>query len=241
MDLIATGHYARIRERSGIHHLHRGVDEGKDQSYFLWTLGQKELSRAKFPIGGLKKTQVRKLAETLKLPNAKKKDSQGLCFIGMIDTHDFLRRELKAKPGKVFDTAGNEIGEHDGAALYTVGQRHGFRILRNDRAVPYYVIGKSISENSVTVSSDIASLEHRGLLRITRLHETYGGALRDELKNVDVQTRYHGELRTLKKATFESDDTMDVLLKSPAKDVSPGQSAVFYRNDELIGGGILGE
>ena len=178
-DYVATGHYAKVTPlliKEGVgggnsenHHpalkgtpppqggdkfqLLKGVDPAKDQSYFLWTLKQAQLSKILFPIGHLNKTEVRKLAKKFKLPVAEKKDSQGICFLGAVDLKEFLKHYIKEKKGKVVDENGDEIGYHNGVVFYTLGERHGFTITQkspNDK--PYYVVGKDTKRNTITVS-----------------------------------------------------------------------------------------
>lgn len=123
-DYVATGHYARIeKDTNGVCHLLKGNDPNKDQSYFLAGLTQEQLSRSLFPIGNIPKPEVRKIALDAKLPNATRKDSQGLCFIGKVDMKDFLAQKIAKKPGDILDTSGKKVGEHDGAYFYTIGQR----------------------------------------------------------------------------------------------------------------------
>ena len=124
-DAIATGHYARIGKEGDSYSLKTSADSEKDQTYFLWTLGQEDLSHALFPVGDLRKEEVRRLASDAKLPNAGRKDSQGLCFLGHVDMHAFLKRYIPSKKGPVKDRAGRALGEHDGVWFYTLGQRHG--------------------------------------------------------------------------------------------------------------------
>ena len=123
-EYIATGHYARVKKDSEGYHLLVGIDENKDQSYFLHTLGQDELSRTLFPIGNFTKPEVRQIARRAGLPTAEKKDSQGLCFVGKLDMKEFLSQYIPQKRGAVVDTKGVVLGEHEGAAYYTLGQRH---------------------------------------------------------------------------------------------------------------------
>jgi tRNA-specific 2-thiouridylase len=123
-DFVATGHYARVENQKGIFKMLSGCDKSKDQSYFLWTLTQKQLSKTIFPVGDLKKSQVRALAKKYKLPNAGRKDSQGLCFVGPVDVKDFLATYAPQKKGNVLDEKGNVIGEHPGALFFTIGERH---------------------------------------------------------------------------------------------------------------------
>ena len=125
-DFVATGHYARVKNENGVFKMLSGKDQNKDQSYFLWTLSQKQLSKTLFPVGDLEKTEVRTLAKGYKLPNAERKDSQGLCFVGPVDVKDFLAQYVPQKTGDVIDEKGNIIGTHQGAFFFTIGERHGF-------------------------------------------------------------------------------------------------------------------
>src|SRR3990167_1265354 len=152
-DLIATGHYARIRHNDlrSRYALLRGKDVNKDQSYFLYRLEQKDLSHTLFPVGERTKPEVRSLAKRYALPNAEKPDSQGLCFVGDVSMKDFLARYIPLARGSVLDMQGRTIGEHEGAALYTIGQRHGFRITGGDN-VPQYIVSLDIRTNTVVVS-----------------------------------------------------------------------------------------
>ena len=154
-DFIATGHYAVNNSKSNYSfQLCKSPDSSKDQSYFLWTLNQEDLSHTLFPIGHLKKTEVRKLAKKYKIPVAEKKDSQGVCFLGPLDMKDFLKHYIKSEKGKVLDEKGKVIGIHDGAVFFTLGERHGFVITektQNDK--PYYVVGKDIKKNIIIVST----------------------------------------------------------------------------------------
>jgi tRNA-specific 2-thiouridylase len=181
-DFVATGHYAQIsgkgrtlRIQKGLalrRNLLRGIDLAKDQSYFLWTLTQKQLARTIFPVGHLKKEKVRKLAEKFKLPVAEKKDSQGICFLGKVDLKNFLKHYLKEKKGKVLLAPGGErsdlenskrsdlkepetIGQHPGAVFFTLGERRGFNITKKNPAdKPYYVVGKDVKKNILYVFPD---------------------------------------------------------------------------------------
>src|SRR3989338_4163938 len=160
-DFIATGHYARI-ENSNIENslkiknskLKIGIDPNKDQSYFLWTLTQNDLSHTIFPIGDLEKSKVRKLARKSHLPVSEKKDSQGVCFIGEIRMDEFLSHFVSTKSGKVLDTRGDVIGTHKGDLFYTIGERHGFEVTKKsseDKA--FYILSKNIKTNTLTVSN----------------------------------------------------------------------------------------
>lgn len=127
-DTIAMGHYARIKEENGLFHLLKGVDPNKDQTYFLSKLNQFQLSHALFPIGHLHKSEVREIARKAGLPNAERKDSQGLCFIGKVGMKEFLEKRLLKKPGDIIDTMGKVLGTHEGAFSYTIGQRKGIQV-----------------------------------------------------------------------------------------------------------------
>ena len=161
-DLIATGHYIRIQKSKiknqndklmfkNVFKLLRARDKNKDQSYFLWTLTQKQLKHCLFPIGDYTKPEVRKLAKKLGLPTAEKKDSQGVCFIGPLNIKEFLKNYIKPKRGGILDTNGSLVGQHDGVFYYTIGQRHGLDI-KNGKG-PYYVARKDVKKNIIYVGS----------------------------------------------------------------------------------------
>jgi tRNA-specific 2-thiouridylase len=146
-DAVATGHYAQVLNASNLH-LGKGADPAKDQSYFLWTLTKEQLSKIIFPVGDLQKSEVRKLAKKFNLPTAEKKDSQGVCFLGALDMKDFLKHYIKEKAGKVLNEEGKVIGRHDGAVFFTLGERHGFEILKKGtNESRYYVIAKDSTKN----------------------------------------------------------------------------------------------
>ncbi|MEK7180377.1 MAG: tRNA 2-thiouridine(34) synthase MnmA, partial [Patescibacteria group bacterium] len=157
-DFIATGHYAirEIKEEDGkeVYVLRESKDKEKEQSYFLWTLGQEELKHSLFPVGGYKKEEVRNLAKKFNLPTALKKDSQGLCFLGKIDFRDFLKMYLPEKVGNVVNLSEEIIGTHEGVHFYTIGQRHGFTITKKSTEdKPFYVVSKDIAKNILTVAN----------------------------------------------------------------------------------------
>src|SRR3989344_1207256 len=154
-DYVATGHYARVQAKGTATELLAGVDPAKDQSYFLWTLGQEELSRTLFPVGGFTKDAIRAIARHEGLPTAEKKDSQGVCFLGQLDMKDFLSHYIKTESGPVIDTTGAVIGTHRGELLYTLGERHGFTITQKTaQEAPYYIVGKDVGTNTVMVSHE---------------------------------------------------------------------------------------
>ncbi|MEK9177855.1 MAG: tRNA 2-thiouridine(34) synthase MnmA [Patescibacteria group bacterium] len=238
-DYIATGHYARIVN----HSLFAGKDKNKDQSYFLWTLNQDDLAHILFPIGHLEKPEVRKLARKFKLPNADKKDSQGLCFMGKINIKDFLAHYLKAEPGNVLNEDGEIIGKHQGALFFTIGERHGFMITKktpdDDR---YYVIDKDMEQNTITVS-DRKSERHNSMekkVRLGKVNWVIGSVWENSEVKLQARSRYRQLLENIKivsvnisEITAEFERYQDAL--------TPGQSLVIYKGEECVGGGIIVE
>ena len=218
-DAIATGHYARNSPRG---ELLRGVDPAKDQSYFLWTLTQEQLSKVIFPIGYLLKSEVRELAKQFKLPVADKRDSQGICFLGHIDMRDFLSHYIKSEPGKVLDAGGLTIGEHDGAVFYTIGQAW---------KRPLYVLAKDINKNTLTVGKLVDQNRKPGFrYNLKDVNWIAGSA--PEASNLVAQIRYHGE----KLACTVSDNTVTF---TESVLIAPGQSVVIYAGDVCLGGGVV--
>ncbi len=266
-DYIATGHYAKtspltpllIKERGnpvgrGEVNLLKGKDSAKDQSYFLWTLDQRKLSKILFPIGHLKKTEVRKLAKKFKLPVAEKKDSQGICFLGAVDLKDFLKHYIKEKKGEVIlvpsESEGrrnNEvIGYHNGAVFYTLGERHGFTITKkNPTDGPYYIIGKDVKKNILYVSKKslprllTPSLyqgegEQKGV-RLINTNWIYEAPKTN--KKYTAQVRYHGELLGCEIKNIAKGKAV-LFFEKPIL-VASGQSCVLYDKDICLGGGVV--
>ncbi|MES2023655.1 MAG: tRNA 2-thiouridine(34) synthase MnmA [Patescibacteria group bacterium] len=256
-DYVATGHYAQNLKQSTVSSLVKGVDSSKDQSYFLWTLKQEQLSKILFPIGHLKKTEVRKLAKQFKLPVAEKKDSQGICFLGMVDLKDFLKHYIKEKKGNVENEKGEVIGWHDGVVFHTLGERHGFTITKkspDDK--PYYVIGKDIKKNILYVSqgekvNNFAAFALGGIGQGTHDGLNYSPSrlvLRDinwiknipkENRNYQAQIRYHGELLPCKiNYKISNAGKAEVIFEKQILAAS-GQSVVVYDKDICLGGGVI--
>ena len=240
-DFIATGHYARsVIQPSSCRHapiisqpthartrLLRGTDPSKDQSYFLWAIPREALSHTLFPVGELPKSEVRVLAKRFKLPVAEKKDSQGICFLGSISVDDFLRQEMHTETGKVFTTDGEQVGEHDGAVLYTLGARIALRPLHSRvEAGPWYVVAKDMEANTLTVSKEQFRQSSREAitLRDTNWFEELTDEESNKEKLVEAQYRYHGPIVKgafdFKKNIFTPHD----LLNEP---VASGQSLVL--------------
>jgi tRNA-uridine 2-sulfurtransferase len=229
-DFIATGHYAR---NDGS--LRQGVDPSKDQSYFLWTLTNEQLSKVLFPIGDLRKTNVREIAEKFKLPTAAKKDSQGICFIGDIDMKDFLSHYIETSPGEVVDEAGIPIGHHQGVLFYTLGERHGFTITKKtDHDLPYYVVAKNNESNTLVVSQHPSTFEtSREAVLVNCVWRTEVSA-----KKYTAQIRYHGEMKPCFVVPHNAGD-FRVMFDESDFSLSPGQSVVVYDGDVCLGGGVV--
>ena len=241
-DFIATGHYAQniLNPDTGHYELWAGADSEKDQSYFLWTLKQADLERVLFPVGHLKKSQVRLLAEKYALPTAAKKDSQGLCFLGKLDMKDFLMHFIPKEVGMVLDTRGREIGVHDGALFYTLGQRHGFT---TNAAVPLYVVGKDLQRNMLTVApeprsprSDLSEGESFRLQEANWIDQTPTLG-----ETYYARNRYRQELFPCEIAL--SGEGVQVTMGEVATLTPAGQSCVVYSKIAhgllCLGGGII--
>lgn len=227
-DYIATGHYARTVSAGEEYQLHEGVDPEKDQSYFLWMVPEAHLRQTLFPVGNLHKAQVRALAATFHLPNALRRDSQGLCFLGTMEMDNMIQRELPQKPGRVLDQEGTAVGTHQGAALYTLGQRHGFSVTAS---TPHYVIAKNIEENTITVSP---TKEPQGFdeTEITLIEQNWIGGVQNGA--CEARFRYHG-----KRIPAVIDRKRGVVVLYEAHFVPIGQSLVLYADSRCLGGGII--
>jgi tRNA-specific 2-thiouridylase len=238
-DHVATGHYSINKSRTKNYELQKGKDPTKDQSYFLWTLNQEKLSKILFPIGHLKKTEVRKLAKKYKLPVAEKKDSQGICFLGAVDLKDFLKHYIKEKKGKVLNKEGEEIGYHDGVVFFTLGERHGFTITKKKSDdMPYYVIDKNIKKNILYVSQEKNILEDNFFNTTFELKNTnWINEFPNTNKGYTAQIRYHGELQYCK-INMKNETKVEIIFSKPTQ-VASGQSVVIYDEDICIGGGVI--
>ena len=229
-DFVATGHYARIKNNT----LMRGIDNTKDQSYFLYLLNKEQLKKIIFPLGEMRKIEVRKIAKKVGLQNFNKPDSMGICFIGEVDIKDFLSKKLPIKVGNVVDKNGEIIGTHDGVYFYTIGQRHGFKITKY-YGLPLYVIGKNMEKNELIVGFGKDGLRRN--FEVSDLHwieKMPSGKI-----NCDVRIRHLGALN---KASLTEDGkgTYTVETREPLLGVAAGQGAVFYDSkDVVLGGGII--
>lgn len=235
-DLIATGHYARIRQDGAHLELLRGSDPDKDQSYFLCRLEQHDLARTIFPVGGMKKSEVRERASALGLPVAQKRDSQGLCFVGDVSMADFLRRFISLESGSVIDTEGREIGEHQGAALYTVGERHGFLITAKSAArTPHYIVRVDTEHNVIVVSPDRSATQSR-IATVGDLSWVYRQPASGS--QLHAQARYREKPFPVKVHAVRATSVLDVESDEP-RVFPPGQSLVLYRDEVCLGGGVI--
>jgi tRNA-specific 2-thiouridylase len=253
-DFVATGHYAMVvnsqTTRSPFQgmgicncshaQLYAGPDNSKDQSYFLWTLTQNDLAHILFPIGHLHKARVRELARSFAIPVATKKDSQGICFLGHVDMAEFLSHYITLIPGKVYDIAGNCIGEHDGSVVYTLGQRHGFRLDKSSKE-PLYVVAKNNQENTITVAPHHYLADSQFAKTDITLGSVVwrdaGVAVGDIVHGV---IRYHGEKKSFRVIEVgKGGEPFGLAPLSPDTTITPGQSIVFYRDSLCQGGGVV--
>jgi tRNA-specific 2-thiouridylase len=219
----------------------KGDDVSKDQSYFLWTLGQEELSRILFPVGDLKKTEVRAKALKFGLTVAEKKDSQGICFLGPVDLKEFLAHYIKEKKGNVLNEKGEVIGYHNGATFLTTGERHGFTITKKSPSdKPFYVVSKDIKKNIITVSDTPKKIENSKVFKSYELEKVnWIGEIPKQDKKYFAQIRYHGEYLSCKVICAKSNLRDAEVIFDKSVIVSSGQSIVIYDKDVCLGGGIV--
>lgn len=236
-DYIATGHYTQRIDRADVTPaLYRGIDTNKDQSYFLWTLSNEMLAASLFPVGNSAKGVIRQEAAAAGLLTAEKKDSQGICFLGHVNIADFLSHYTTLTPGDVLDVAGNIVGTHTGALVYTIGQRHGFTLNTPDPArAPQYVVARDLPANTITVSPDKPAADRGNTLMLTDI------VLRESLtpaQALTIQTRYR---QTPVAATVKVIDSthLTVTYEAAAEAPAIGQSCVLYDGGRCLGGGII--
>jgi len=257
-DFVATGHYVRKIEdkKRGIFRLIQAKDLNKDQSYFLWRLNQKQISRALFPIGDYLKSEVREMAKKAGLPVFNKKDSQGICFLGKVPVFDFLKKYIKEKEGDVLDPEGKKIGTHRGVWFYTIGQRHigvpaGNLFKGKKEHEPLYVFKKDVKKNILFVApGENNPLLYKSKVKIKDFNFLNKELIKNYIKNnkiempVFVRVRYRQPLFTAKISGKLNSKKLDLIFNESQKFVAEGQSAVFYlpyKNNffELIGGGVI--
>lgn len=234
-DFIATGHYARILKIDSEFGLFKGIDESKDQSYFLFSIPKEKLSKVLFPVGDLKKEEVRKIAEEIGLPVSKKTESQDICFIEG-SYHDFIKRYIPDidSSGYIKDLKGNILGKHKGIFNYTIGQRRGFGISSRE---PFYVVGINAKENSITVGRNKDLLKNR--LRASKANFLISPEKIDgKIFEVKIRYRSQGEKGKIK---ILSEDSFEVEFLKEVRAITPGQSAVIYDGERVLGGGWIDE
>ncbi len=239
---IATGHYARVsRDSDGKVHLLKGLDANKDQSYFLHRLTQQQLDRVLFPVGELPKSEVRAIAVEAGLSTATKKDSTGICFIGERPFREFLMRYLPRTPGVINDENGKAVGEHQGLSYYTLGQRQGLHIggSKGGSGEPWFVARKDMAANTLTVvqGHDHPLLQSKSLVA-QEASWVAGHAPMSDAIELGAKTRYR-QTDSACDIRAESMDRFSLEFLAPQWAVTPGQSAVVYRGDECLGGGII--
>jgi len=240
-NFIATGHYARIEQQSEVRSpksevnylLKKGIDETKDQSYFLYGLNQKNLPHILFPLGDYRKTEIRKFAKKLKLKVADKKESQEICFVEDADYSRFLeRRLLQIKPGKIIDISGKILGTHKGIPYYTIGQRHGLGI---SIGYPVYVVKIDAEKNKIIIGKK-EELFKRSFI-VENVSWTTIQPNRFPIC-LNTKIRYkHKEAKS--KIYLMKNNTAKIVFEKPQMSITPGQSAVFYKKDIVLGGGII--
>jgi len=242
-DYLATGHYAKIERVNGIYSLNKADDENKDQTYFLYTLKQKELSRLMFPLGSLKKDDVRNMARKLNLKLAEKPDSTGVCFVPSGNYRDYLisQSEFTENEGDIVNTQGDVMGRHKGIFSFTVGQRRGLGIAAGK---PMYVVEIEPSENRVVVGEEDKIYSNKLLAeKISWVEDlTANNSCTDNIAEkefeVKAKVRYrHHEDDAL--VTMKSETDAVVEFKNPQRAITPGQAVVFYKNKKVLGGGWI--
>jgi len=245
-EKIATGHYARVREQDGRVQLLKGLDPLKDQSYFLHRLTQAQLARTLFPVGELPKTEVRRIAAEIGLPNARKKDSTGICFIGERPFRDFLNRYIAKEPGPIKDERGRIIGQHVGLSFYTLGQRQGLGIggvkakgaqKGGSEHEPWFVARKDMAANTLWV---VQGHDHPWLLslRLAAQDASWVAGMPPAAGRIGAKTRYRqSDASCAVQADAQGGFALD--FDSPQWAVTPGQSAVLYDGEICLGGGVI--
>lgn len=229
-NLIATGHYARTKGGK----LYKAKDDNKDQTYFLYRVSEEALNKTLFPIGDYTKPEVRELAKKFNLSTAEKSESMGICFVGKVGIKDFLLHELgPQKPGHIIDQKGKTIGEHDGAIFYTIGQRHGLNV---GGGLPYYVTGKDMKKNEIYVTTDLQD-ENLWSKEIKLTDPHWISTSPKDGTSLVVRTRHRAPL--VECEISHKNDMTTITLKDEIRALTPGQSAVLYDSELVLGGGIV--
>ncbi len=232
-DFLATGHYARVVREDSRYKLLKGIDPDKDQSYFLYALGQKELARVLLPLGGKLKTEVRQLASELGLPTAARRESQDICFIPDKDLQAFIASRVTSHPGDIVDLGGRILGHHKGLAYYTIGQRQGMGVSSKGRL---YVIGMEVDTNRLMIGPQ-SELYKKDLVA----HDLnwVSGKAPEAIITISAKVRYSSPPATASLQVREG--KAEISFTTPQRAIAAGQSVVFYDGDAVLGGGIIGE
>ncbi|MBC6117161.1 tRNA 2-thiouridine(34) synthase MnmA [Listeria innocua] len=235
-DYVATGHYAQVKKVGDEIELLRGVDNNKDQTYFLNQLSQDQLKKVMFPLGGMEKTEVREIATKAGLATANKKDSTGICFIGERNFKQFLSEYLPAQPGDMRTLDGEVLGKHDGLMYYTIGQRHGLGI--GGDGEPWFVVGKDLKNNVLFVEQ---GFHHDSLYSDSLIATDISFTTNSEKPKTFVCTAKFRYRQTDTKVTvnMREDGTAEVVFADPVRAITPGQAVVFYDGDICLGGGTI--
>lgn len=232
-EKVASGHYAKIEKINNKYFLKRSPDPVKDQTYFLSYLTQEQISRTLFPLGDYKKSQVRTFAEKFNLPNKKRKDSQGICFLGQIKFNDFIKHHLGEIKGDIVELeSGKKMGTHNGYYYYTIGQRSGLGL----GGGPWYVVKKDVKNNIIYISREDTSKRARDEFNVTKFNWILEQA--PVKQNLQVKIR-HGAKFYNCKLEFVDEGIGKVKLEKPDQGIAPGQFAVFYDGDICLGGGVI--
>ncbi len=236
-DFISTGHYVNKYKKNNLYLLIKSKDKKKDQSYFLYNIKQKQLNKCIFPLGNYIKKNIRKIAKNLNLPNSNKKDSTGICFIGKKKYFIFIKKYIKKKIGNIINLENNKIiGIHEGLFLYTIGQRKNL-YLKNGYKKPLYVVKKNVKTNELIVCEKNNKLLYKKIFFIKKIHFIHLNYVKKKIK-CKVKIRYQ-QKSTLCKIYFIKKNNIKIILKTPLFAITIGQSAVFYKKNICLGGGII--
>lgn len=238
-DYFAMGHFARTKRKDGILHLLKGIDDNKDQTYFLSQLSLAQLEKSMFPIGHLLKKEVREIALKAKLPTAKKKDSTGICFIGERDFNQFLNNYLPAKKGAIINEKGDVLGEHTGLMHYTIGQRKGIGIggTKDYGTEPWFVLGKDLEKNTLLVGQGY----HHPLLYGTHAYASSLNWIAEPFESLTCKAKFRHRQKDLAVEVKPDEKGIHIRFLEPARAVTPGQAVVFYDDDRCLGGAFIDE
>ena len=237
-DYIATGHYAKVENDNGETKLYRSKDINKDQTYFLHEVSSKEFSKTIFPLSDIYKSEVRDIARDLNLNIHSKKDSVGICFVGEKNLRDFLNRFIKFKKGKILNTDNEVIGEHNGSVLYTIGQRQGLGIggIKDKDELPWYVYAKNINKNEIYVCQGVDNqLLYTDCISLDKIHWINKFK---PFKNLECLVQIRHRHKPVK-CNIEFNENFKVTFDKKIRGVAPGQSAVFYKDNLCLGGGVI--